>query len=154
MSDNLVTTCRAADIFDDPDCEALLAEHESECANALLGPTRPQRWLYGAMEVSGSGQCFAAYRGGELVGYAFVMVGPLPHYEGRFATVDGPFVTVTARSTGLGDTLMEAVEDHGKRAGCEAVFYSTPTYSRLGRLLTLRPEEYCLTNRIFTRKLR
>lgn len=142
----------AAVIFDDPASAELFEEYAAECANSLLGPVNPQRAIYEALEPTGSVQCFAAYCAGILRGFAFVLLGPLPHYGRRCATVESLFVARAVRSEGLGPTLMRKMEDHARDMGCEAIFYSAPVGSRLARLLFLR-EEYRKTNHIFTRRL-
>jgi GNAT superfamily N-acetyltransferase len=152
MSAAVVSPCRAAEIFDDPDSTALFAEYERECANPLTGTTAPQRAMYEAIEGLGLAQCFAARADGLLCGCAFVLIAAVPHYGRRFATVESLFVLSGARMSGLGRQLMYAVEAHAQEAGCSAIFYSAPVASRLAKLLSLL-DGYRNTNLIFTRSL-
>lgn len=148
-----VTRCASADIFADPVSEALFREYALECANALLGPTTPQAALYAALEDAGAVQCFAAHVQGLLSGFAFVILGPAPHYGlRRFATVESLFVARVVRHTGLGVLLMREVEESVRTAGCEAIFYTAPVGSRLARLLFLS-SDYRNTNHVFTKRL-
>lgn len=69
-----VLTCRAADLFDNEAFPALCAAYETECANPLLGPTRPERRRYEAMELVGMLQCFAIREDLRLIGFASLLV--------------------------------------------------------------------------------
>lgn len=149
---NSVVGCRAAEIFDDPSSTALFEEYARECANPLIGAPEPHRTMYQSLEWMGAAQCFGAYLDSELVGFAFLLMGPLPHYGQRFATVESLFVQGETRG-GLGKSLMKAVEEHAKQNGCAAIFYSAPVGSRLARLLFLCSDEYQNTNHTFTKRL-
>ncbi|MGA9070542.1 MAG: hypothetical protein WB424_09835, partial [Terracidiphilus sp.] len=98
----IICTCNAAMIFQDPASAELIAEYERECANPLLGPCAPQPEMYASLEEQGAAQCFAAYKDQTLIGFAFVLTTPLPHYEleRKFATVESFFVASVARHTG------------------------------------------------------
>lgn len=149
-----IRKCAAAEIFDHPASAALFAEHADECANPLLGRTCPRRAMYDALEAAGVGHTFAAHRDGDLAGFAFVLRGPMPHYEGVFATVESLFVGKQARHGGLGRHLMDAIEAYAAETGCAAIFYSAPVGSRMARMMALQPSRYRRTNLIFTRRLR
>lgn len=153
---SVVRTCRVAKIFDDPASAGLFAEYEKECANALMGPTTPEREMYEALERLGAAQCFGAYVDGNLRGFAFVLNGELPHFgHGRkFATVESLFVSRASRECGLGSNLMDALESHCREAGCIAVIYIAPVGSRLARLLFLSEDKYKNTGHTFYRELR
>lgn len=148
-----VRQCRSAEIFDDPECEALLGEYADECGNALMGRARPSRDHYAILENTGMAQCFAARHDGRLCGFAMLLSTVLPHYGIRSATVESLFVARAARHLGLGTELMEAIDSEAKRRGAETIFYTAPVNSRLDLLLTLRPVAYHLTNHVFTRRL-
>jgi GNAT superfamily N-acetyltransferase len=141
-------------IFDAPASAALFAEHADECANPLLGRTCPQRAMYEAIEAAGAGQCFAAYVDGELVGFAFLLMGPLPHYAGLFATVESLYLSEDARRGGLGKMLMGSLETCAIEAGCEAIFRSAIVGSCRVAWLSPAADRYRLTNRIFTKRLK
>ena len=150
-----VRVCRAAEIFDNPGSMALFSEYERECANVLLGACAPRPAMYAALEASGLAQCFAAYQGEVLSGFAFVLITELPHYgQGRrFATVESVFVSREERRGGLGCELMEAVETYARNSGCTAVSFSAPVGSRLARLLFLSGDRFTNTHQIFVRSL-
>ena len=149
----VVARCRAAEIFADACSAELFAAYDAECANPLLGPTTPQGAIYEALEATGSVQAFAGYLNGVLCGFGFVILGPLPHYGRKFATVESVFVARVARHSGLGTRLMSELEEFAREAGCEVIFYSAPVGSRLARLLFLS-DDYCNTNHVFTKRLR
>ena len=148
-----VRACRASEIFSDAASADLIAEYERECANPLLGACAPQQAIYAALEERGFARCFAAYRGNELCGFAFVLTAAVPHYEGKFARVESLFVASAARGSNLGRELMEALEGSCREAGCAAVCYSAPAGSRLARLLSLS-SDYMNTNLLFCRSLK
>jgi GNAT superfamily N-acetyltransferase len=155
MADLRVLGCRAAEIFADPGSAALFAEYATECANALLGPCAPRPETYAALEASGLAQCFAAYQGKVLSGFAFVLITELSHYEQgrRFAIVESLFVSRVERASGLGGELMEAVSAYARKLGCTTVSFSAPVGSRLARLLFLSEGRYMNTHHIFVRSL-
>lgn len=153
MRDVQVLGCRAGEIFDDPASAVLFEENSYECANPLLGATAPQREMYEVLERSGMAQCFGAYEGDVLRGFAFMLMAPSGHNGRRYATVESLFVTREARSSGLGDLVMGTMEDHAKQYGCEAIFYSAHVGSRLAKLLFLCSDRYTNTNHIFCRRL-
>lgn len=155
MEELRVATCRAGTIFEDPACAALLAEYAEECANPLIGKTAPQREMYEAVEDLGTAQCFAAYQGKMLAGFAFVLITALPHYgQGRkFASVESLFVSRAARASPLGSELMGLMERYCCAAGCVAISYSAPVGSRLERMLFLSSDRYMNTHRVFYRGL-
>ncbi len=147
-----IRTCMAADVFDDPASEALFAEYAEECANPVLGRTVPSRAMYEAIEAAGAGKCLSVSVDGALVGFAFVLIGPLPHFQGLFATVESVFLNRQSRRFGLGLRLMEAVESLARDAGCEAIFFCAPTGSRFLAVLRRR-RGYWRTNVVFTKRL-
>jgi GNAT superfamily N-acetyltransferase len=153
MSEVNVRACSVAEVFDDSECAALLAEYEPECANPLLGATAPSRSAYESLEALRVGQCFSARLEGRLCGLAFLLIAPLPHYGRRFATVESLFATREARGAGIGILLMNAVEAHARSAGCGAILYSAKSESRLERLFLLLGDKYLLTNHVFTKSL-
>lgn len=147
-----VKPCAASTIFDDPASAALFAEYEAECANPVLGPVSPRRETYEALEAMGLAQCFAVYVLGELVGFAFVVMGEAPHYGRNLATVESLYVHPEARG-GPGRALMKTVEAAARETGCQAMFYTAPVGSRMAKLLLLMSEAYPNTNLVFTRRL-
>ena len=148
-----VRLCRAAEIFADVHWQALFAGYERECANPEMGASWPSLDMYENIEAAGLGQCFAAREDGLLYGFAFVIVGGLPHYARKCATVESLYVARETRGGGLGTALMHAVGDYAKEQGCHAIFISAPAQSRLARLLFLSEDQYRNTNHIFTKRL-
>lgn len=149
-----IRACRVAEIFDDPASEALFGEYERESANPLLGPTAPKRAAYEELESTGFAQCFAVYVDEALCGFAMVLMGSLPHYGRRYATVESLFVGNASRGGGLGGRLINVVEGHCLGAGCEAVFYSAPAKSRMAMLMFRWEDRYTNTNHVFCRRLK
>lgn len=145
-----VRECQVAEIFDDPACEALLAEYERECAIALIGRTGPRRDMYENLEATGLGQCFSVREDGQLVGFAFVLIAVVPHYSLSLANVESLFMTRAARS---GLALMQAIEDYARLCECMVIIYTAPVNSRLARLLFLSSDLYTNTNHVFMRRL-
>ena len=147
---NVVVMCRAAEIFDDPEGADLIREYAEECGNALVGTPVPQRDRYENLEAAGMGQCFAAYVGLKLVGFAFVLVTAVPHYDVKLAAVESVFVT---RSAHCGAVLMTKLNDYAASMGCATIFYTAPVGSRLAKLLFLCSDEYTHTSHVFSRRL-
>lgn len=148
-----VRACKSSEIFDDPGCAALFAEYTEECANALLGKPAPRREVYANLEATGFAQCFAAYHGATLRGFALVLATVVPHFGIRSATVESLFVSRVARHTGLGGRLMVEVERYATWTHCDAIFYTAPVASELDLLLSVRPAAYRLTNHVYTKRL-
>jgi len=153
----MISKCRAAEIFDDPEGEDLIREYAEECGNALVGTPVPQRDRYENLEAAGIGQCFAAYElldhpldRAALVGFAFVLVTVVPHYEVKLAAVESVFVTRRAHS---GAALMNALNHYATKMGCTTIFYTAPVGSRLAKLLFLCSDEYTHTSHVFSRRL-
>jgi len=148
---NVVVKCTAAEIFDHPDGPGLIAEYAEECGNALVGTPAPQRDRYENLEACGMGQCFAAIKGGkDLVGFAFVLVTVVPHYDVKLAAVESVFVTKAAH---CGAVLMTKLNDYAASMGCATIFYTAPVGSRLAKLLFLCADEYTHTSHVFSRRL-
>lgn len=147
-----IWACKARAIFEDPSSAELFAEYERESANAMLGPCAPSLGRYEQLEACGAGQCFAAYSDGMLAGFAFVVVGPVPHHSRKLAMVESLFVA-SARSGYLGGRLMNAIESCYREAGCEDLIYHAPARSRLAVMLFLHEDEYANTGHVFCRRL-
>lgn len=147
-----IWACKARAVFEDQASAALFAEYERESAIAMLGPCAPSLERYEALEASGAGQCFAAYSGGALAGFAFVLAAHVPHHARKLAVVESLFV-VRALSGYLGGRLMNAIEDCYREAGFEDLLYSAPARSRLAVMLFLHEDEYVNTGHVFCRRL-
>lgn len=152
-----IRQCRAREIFEDPAGASLIAEYATECGNALIGKPAPRLDVYENLEISGMGQCFAAYErlghpldDPQLVGFAMVVVAVVPHYTLAIATLESIFVT---RDASCGGELMDAIEEYAKELGAKAVIYTAPLGSRMARLMFLHSDLYVHTNHVFTRRL-
>lgn len=151
MSDVRIHECRVAEIFDNARSEDLIAEYAEECSIALIGKPAPRRDMYENLEATGLAQCFAAYEGDTLCGFAMLLIAVVPHYGLSCATVESLFVS---RQAHCGAELMKVVEARAQESGCAGIFYAAPVSSRLASLLALRAERYTHTNQVYCRKLR
>ncbi len=141
-----------AEILDAPNAPDLMEEYSAECALPELAPIDPQRDAYAAMEATGAFQCFGAFEGRALAGFAAALVYAVPHYGKRIATVESLFLAAGHRRGRAGNQLMNAVEDYAREQGCLVILYSAPAASQFERLLrVLRP--YRHSNTVFLRSL-
>jgi hypothetical protein len=150
---NEIRKCTAAEIFDDPASAELFAENEAECANPLLGPTRPERNRYEAMEAIGLAHCFSFRDGGVLRGFACLLTAVVPHFGLSHATVESLFVKKAARSVAVWFAVRRALEDFARESGCGSIFYTAPVGSSLARILAHEDDLYRNTNLVFGRSL-
>lgn len=128
-----------ADILSAPAWPALLAEYSAECSIPEIGTPDPQPTLYALMESTGILQCFGAYDGAQLIGFASVQAFPLPHYGKRVANVESLFVPqVHRRFTVVGLELLRTARKYGRQQGCKVILYNAPVGSSFERLLELR----------------
>jgi len=153
MSEFLLAASRARTIFEDPARAALFTEYEGECGNPLIGRCAPQLEFYERLESLDAARCFAVYSGRNLVGFAFVVVSKVPHYDLKLACVESLFVSRKARRFGLGIELMEMVTEESRKAGCTSLLCSAPLNSRLARLLFLSADLYAHVGHTFCRRL-
>ena len=135
-----------------PNAQALIDEYANESANPQLGEPNTDPALYAALEHAGAIQCFGAYEGEVLVGFASLLIFPSPHYGRKVATVESLFVTSGSRPHGVGQQLMGAIEHYAHTFNCRAIFYSAPVGSQLAMLLTAS-KPYKFTNVVFCRSL-
>jgi GNAT superfamily N-acetyltransferase len=138
-----------ATVFDAPNSEALLQAYAEDC---LVPDAKPQRAMYEAMERVGALQCFAAYSGRLLVGIVSVVSAVVPHLGKRIATIESVFVDPAYRSTGAGDSLLEAAEHYATGVKCLAITGSPRIDSAFEKVLSRRPG-YQRTHSMFTRWL-
>lgn len=131
---------------------ALLQEYAAECSIPEIGTPQPSSQVYEALERAGVLQCFAAFHVEHIVGFATVLLPIMPHYSKRVATVESIFITESARKSGIGMELMNAVEEFAKDAGCAAILWSAPTGGKLERVLRA-DRHYRNSNAVFVRNL-
>jgi len=143
----------SAGIFAEPAARGLFDEYAAGCSIPEIGAIDPQPKMYAAMEEAGMFRLFGAFLGGELIGFASLLVYILPHYGEKIATVESMFVSEIQRPSGAGMKLIGAIETHAKEQGCAAILYSSPVGSQFERLLQLR-SAYRQTSSVFCRRLR
>ncbi|HVW77449.1 MAG TPA: GNAT family N-acetyltransferase [Alloacidobacterium sp.] len=139
------------DIFQSSEAPELFAEYAAECSIPLIGEIHPQPAIYEAMENTGMLKCFGVFSDEKLVGFATVFTTILPHYDKKTATLESLFVKAKKRSGGLGQKLIEHIEQSAKEAGCVAILYSAPAGGKLERLLSRK--KYVCTNTVYCRSL-
>lgn len=140
-----------AEIFRAPNAADLFSEYADECSIPLIGKINPQPEIYAAMERNGMLQCFGAYDGERLIGFATILLPILPHYGKKVATVESLFIEQDGRKGGIGRKLLYSVENFAKNSGCVAILYSAPAGGKLERLLSMK--RYARTNTVFCRSL-
>jgi len=155
MKSSAVVAISYADVLGAPHVDVLLAGYAAECGLPLVGSPAPQGQLYEMLEQAGRLQVWGAYVGDRLVGFAALLCPALlPHYaEAKSASVESLYVEGEHRDTGLGLSLMAAMERYAKAQGCTSILYSAPVQSQLERLLTCLPKAYQRTNSVFCRRL-
>ena len=139
-------------ILEAPSAKELLKEYSEECSIQAIGPINPQAAIYEALEQNGAMQCFGAFDGVQIVGFASVLMTVLPHYGKKVATVESLFVPAEYRHSAAGTYLLRAIDEQAKESGCVGVLYSAPTGGRLERLLDIKGA-FQRTNAIFYRSL-
>ena len=138
------------EILDAPNAGELLDEYSAECSLPELGKPDPQRALYLLLENSGGFQAFGVYEVDRLIGFACVLIYPLPHYGKRVAATESIFISMGYRSRSRGVELMNYIENYARIQGCEAFLYSAPKGSRFDTLLSIT---YRHTNNTYLRTL-
>ena len=151
--DALIRPVSYAEILDAPNAGRLLSDYAAECSIPELSPFCPQAYLYEAMEKSGGLQCFGAYDGDMLVGFASVLTYILPHYGKKIATTESIFVAESHRHYGLGRELLNYIEKFAKEQGCAVFLYTAPAGSRFAKMLSLNIDRYRRTNIVYLRNL-
>ena len=146
----MIREIASAEIFAAPNAADLLAEYAAECSIPLIGKIDPRQEMYAAMERNGALQCFGAYAGNRLIGFAAVLTTVLPHYGKKVATMESLFVAKSGRKGGTGAELLKAVNQYAKETGCVAILYSAPAGGKLEKLLSRTCKQ---TNTVFCRSL-
>jgi GNAT superfamily N-acetyltransferase len=141
-----------AELFAAPNFKDLVRQYDLECSLPQIGPIDPQPQMYAALEAAGAMQCFGAYQGDVLIGFASVLASVLPHYGRKVASIESLFVAKSHRMTGAGTSLMLAVESFAAAFGCVGIGYSAPVGSQLERVL-IRRGQYKRTHSVFYMRL-
>ncbi|QQV54340.1 GNAT family N-acetyltransferase [Ralstonia syzygii subsp. celebesensis] len=129
----------------------LLAEYAAESGIPELGAAHAQVEIYRALEAGGVLHVLGAFRGDDLVGFAFVLVSVLPHFGQVVGTTESYFVTRDARKGGAGLALLRAAEKLSRERGAKAFMVSAPAESRL--TCVMPGAGYRETNRVFFKAL-
>lgn len=132
-----------------PNAQRLIDEYAAECS---IPDALPQVEMYAAMEKVGVLQCFGAYLNEALIGFASIVSGPMPHNGKRLATMESIFVSADHRSSGAGNALLAATEQHAAELGCVSIIYTVRLGSALQRVL-LRRCDCVPTHTVYTRWL-
>jgi GNAT superfamily N-acetyltransferase len=139
-----------AAIFDAPNSADLFRANAEEC---LVPDADPQRAIYEAMEQTGVIRCFAACLNDSLIGFAALLLTPMPDHPGKcLATIKNIFVDPAYRSTGAGDLLLDAADRFTEDYGCIGITGVAIIGSRLEKVLSRRAG-YRQTHSVFTRRL-
>jgi GNAT superfamily N-acetyltransferase len=161
MSTPSIRRVSYSEILGAGNAQELIEEYAAECSIPQLGQVEPQAETYAKLEAAGLMACFAAYEpydtpAGDvprLIGFGAVLVSAQPHYGGRkVAMVESLFVARQRRRSGASGQLMHWIEQHAAEAGCVAVLYSAPAYSRFAKVLAASHTHVC-TNVVYARGL-
>jgi GNAT superfamily N-acetyltransferase len=147
-----ITKIAAREIFGAANWKNLCTQYGDECSLPEVGRIDPQPETYDRMEQSGALQCFGAFAGDALMGFAAVLIYVAPHYGKKIASVESLFVDKRYRRTVLGLGLLIKVERYAKEQQCAAVGYSAPSGSILETLMSRR-KKFRRTNSVWMRSL-
>jgi GNAT superfamily N-acetyltransferase len=142
-------TCSIDEIQAAPNMAEVLAEYAAESS---LPEPAPQWDTYRTLEAAGHIHPIGAFDDARLVGFVFPIIGPLPHYGTRTATVESFFVLKSERHRNIGIRLMQRTEQLARALGAAAILYSAPAMGALSRLLRVLPA-YRHSNEVFVREL-
>lgn len=137
-----------AEILDAPNAADLFAEYAKEC---LVADPTPDRSMYEQMQNAGMFYCFGAYAAGRLIGFASVIIGPMPNHGKRIASLIHIFVMPKHRVSGAGNDLLTAAENLADTERVTMV-YTARVGSELEKMLMRRGVEF--THVMFTRWFR
>lgn len=112
--------------------KAILAEYAKDC---LMDVYDPQEQIYEAMDKAGMLHCLGVYKGGQLVGFASLVVSIMPHNGKKIAAVESVFALPEYRKYGVGLYLVRAARDKAKELGCDLVAYTPRLGSALDKIL-------------------
>jgi len=133
-----VRKVKFVEILDAANSVALLEEYAAECSVPEIGPIAPQRDIYAMLERHDAMQCFGAFDGYNLVGFANVIPDIIPHYGKKVAKIESLFVPSDRRKYGgAGTKLKAAVKAYARETGCVGVFYTARIGSTLESILDM-----------------
>lgn len=139
-----------AELAASPAFASLCAEYAQESANAALVGREPEHAAYLHMEQNGTAHFLGVFKCDDLVGFACVLVTPVPHFAGRLiGTTESIFVAAEHRTGGTGIALLHAAEALARELGACGLYVSGPAEGRLARVLP--SIGYRETNRVFFR---
>lgn len=134
------------EILDAPNAGDLLKLYAKEC---LVDDPTPQREMYEQMTNAGMLHFFGAYAAGKLIGFASVIIGPMPNHGKRIASLIHLFVMPSHRVSGAGSDLLTAAETLADAEGVTMV-YTARVGSELDQML-LQRRDVDFTHCMFTR---
>lgn len=148
MKPAIVRRVASGELADAPTFAGLCTEYAQESANADLAGRPPDVDAYSRMEAAGVAHFLGVFKDGELVGFACLLVTPVPHFQGRLIGVtESLFVAAAHRPGGAGMALLHAVEALARDLGADGLYVSGPAEGRLVQLLPAAG--YRETNRTF-----
>ena len=143
-----VLPIRYSEILSSPD---LIQEYAAECANHVIGKPDPQPETYEQLENSGLMRCFGLYRVGRLIGFASILLAPLPHYGLKVGIVESLFVSVCERGLASGKLLLN-IEAYARASECVSIICSAPVGGAFEAFLRGR-DDCQQTNSVFCWRL-
>lgn len=152
METALIRRVSGTELSSAPAFSGLCAEYAQESANSdLIGPT-PDLDTYFRLEAAGVAHFLGAFKRDELVGFAALLVTPVPHFQGRLiGTTESIFVAAAHRRGATGLALLRSLEALARGLGATGIYVSGPAE---GRLVQVLPRSgYRETNRTFYRGL-
>ncbi len=147
-----IRQCKAQEIIDSPNINALLNEYSQESSLSEIGPPAAQFPVYLQLEEMGVLHVIGAFQSNELIGFVTILISPLPHYGQKVATSESLFVASAARKTGAGLKLIWAAEALAKKQGATAFLLSAPEGGQLVEVMRGR-RDWRPSNRVFVKDL-
>lgn len=117
----------------------LIKEYAAECATSSIGRPNPQPETYEQLENSGLLRCFGLYRDAKLIGFASILLSPLPHYGVKVGIAESLFVTSSERGLGSGK-LLRNIEAYARASECVSILCSAPVGGAFEAFLRGRDE--------------
>ena len=140
-----------SELIETPGFLDLVQMYEQESRHPSLPPCNPDWQQYTNLENLNAGHFFTATHKGELVGFAVLVISPVPHYSALFGVLESLYVHKDKRSTGAGLKLIRAAEKAAKAKKCLAMGISAPVNGVLAAVLN--STKYTLSNLMYLKVL-